>query len=156
MGSLTSSVTIDRPREEIFAFLDVLANHESFNDHFMVDWASGGPRSGVGATVSLRVEAPGQAIRLTMRVTESDAPARIVEESATADGRRRNRGTYVLAESPEGGTVVTFRLEQLRRPVLDRLLAPLSRLWLQRATDRALRRLDVQLRATGAERPGLS
>lgn len=153
MGTLTSSVTIDRPREEVFAYLDVLANHEPFNDHFMVDWEVSGPPSGVGATVSLRVDAPGRAVRLEMRVTVSEAPTRIVEESVSVDGRRRNRGTYLLADSPDGGTVVTFRLEQLGRPVIDRLLAPLSRRWLQRATDRALRRLDVLLSATGVERP---
>lgn len=155
MGPLTSSVTIDRPREEIFAYLDVLANHQRFNDHFMVDWKVGGPPSGVGATASLRIDAPGRVVvRLEMRVTESEAPARIVEESVSVDGQRRNRGTYLLVESPDGGTVVTFQLEQLRQPVIDRILAPLGRRWLQRATDRALRRLDGQLSATGTERPG--
>jgi hypothetical protein len=28
---------LDKPREEVFAFLDVMANHERFTDHMLVD-----------------------------------------------------------------------------------------------------------------------
>src|SRR3954452_21416963 len=27
------------PREEVFAFLDVMANHEPFTNHMLVDWS---------------------------------------------------------------------------------------------------------------------
>ena len=38
MDPITVSVTIDRPREEVFAYLADIANHPEFTDHFMVDW----------------------------------------------------------------------------------------------------------------------
>ena len=38
MEPVTSEITIDRPREEIFAYLADVANHPEFTDHFLKDW----------------------------------------------------------------------------------------------------------------------
>ena len=38
MEPVTVSVTISRPREEVFAYLVDLANHPEFTDHYLVDW----------------------------------------------------------------------------------------------------------------------
>jgi hypothetical protein len=38
MKPVTVSVTIDRPRDEIYAVLDDLMNHEAFTDHFLTDF----------------------------------------------------------------------------------------------------------------------
>ena len=38
MQPITVSVRIDRPPDEVFAFLDDLSNHERFTDHMLVDW----------------------------------------------------------------------------------------------------------------------
>ena len=35
---VTLDVTIDRPREEVFAYLADIANHPEFIDHFLKDW----------------------------------------------------------------------------------------------------------------------
>ena len=35
---VTVSVTIDRPREEVFDYLADIANHAEFTDHYLVDW----------------------------------------------------------------------------------------------------------------------
>src|SRR4051812_23846164 len=35
---VTLTVTIDRPREEIFAYLSDIANHPEFSDHYRRDW----------------------------------------------------------------------------------------------------------------------
>ena len=35
---VTVSVTIDRPREEVFAYLSDIANHPEFSDHYRKDW----------------------------------------------------------------------------------------------------------------------
>jgi hypothetical protein len=35
---VTVSVTVPNDREEVYKFLDVLANHEPFADHVMIDW----------------------------------------------------------------------------------------------------------------------
>jgi hypothetical protein len=42
MKPVTVSVTVPNDREEVYAFLDVLANHEPFTDHMMVDWTYSG------------------------------------------------------------------------------------------------------------------
>ena len=38
MEPVTVSVVIDRPREEVFAYLADIANHQEFTDHYLVDW----------------------------------------------------------------------------------------------------------------------
>src|SRR6185312_12180429 len=38
MEALTVSTTINRPREEVFAYLADIANHPEFTDHFLSDW----------------------------------------------------------------------------------------------------------------------
>ena len=38
MDPLTVSVTIARPREEVFEYLADIANHAEFTDHFLKDW----------------------------------------------------------------------------------------------------------------------
>jgi hypothetical protein len=145
MRPLLSTVIVDRPRDEVFAFLDVLANHETFTDHYLVEWEVSGPRTGVGARARMRAALPGPADWIDLRVIEADPPRLIAEESVGARGRRRTRGTYTLEPAPGGGTLVRFELVQLAAPPVERLLAPLLRGWLRRANDRALRRLADRL-----------
>ena len=38
MDPVTVSVTIARPRAEVFDYLADVANHPEFKDHFLVDW----------------------------------------------------------------------------------------------------------------------
>ena len=38
MKPVTVTTTIERPREEIYAVLEDLMNHESFTDHFLTDF----------------------------------------------------------------------------------------------------------------------
>ena len=35
---VTLTVTIDRPREEVFEYLADIANHPEFTDHYLKDW----------------------------------------------------------------------------------------------------------------------
>jgi hypothetical protein len=141
MKPVTARVTVPQPRTEVFDFLDVLANHEGFTDHFLVDWEVSGPRSGVGAKARMRVKKPGPADWVDMQVVASERPRTTVEESVSAKGKRRTRGTYVLDELPDGGTGITFRLEWLDAPLGDRMAAPATRAITGRANEKALRRL---------------
>ena len=45
-------------------------------------------------------------------------------EAVSAGGRRRTRGTYTLAELPDGATAISFQFAWLRAPLLERLAAP--------------------------------
>jgi hypothetical protein len=142
-----TTATVPQPRTEVFEFLNVLANHRRFTDHFLVDWETSGPRSGVGACARMRVKKPGPADWLDMEVVAADRPHTSVEESVSAKGRRRTRGTYVLEEVPGGGTRISFELAWLAAPVSERLVAPLTRWVVRRNNQRSLRRLAEQLDA---------
>ena len=38
MEPVTVSISISRPREEVFAYLVDIANHQEFTDHYLTDW----------------------------------------------------------------------------------------------------------------------
>ena len=147
MKPVTVTVDVPNAREDVYEFLDVLANHEPFTDHLMVDWRYSGPRSGVGAKANARVKAPGSNENVDIEVIEAEPPRRIVEESLSAGGRRRTRGTYTLDELPEGGTHIAFELTWLEAPKNERMVAPLMRAFMRRANGRAMRRLGKLLKS---------
>src|SRR3954463_14851323 len=121
MKPITVSVVVDRPREEVFAHLDVLANHEAFTDHFLQDWTLSGPHAGVGAKARFRSRNDW----MDLEVIESQAPLRTVERTVGAGGRRVTRGTYTLTEQPGGRTRVAFELVYEQGPASERMAGPL-------------------------------
>jgi hypothetical protein len=145
MKPVTTTVTVPQSREEVFDFLNVLANHEQFTDHFLVDWDVSGPSAGVGAQARIKVKSRGADRGLDMKVIESERPRTNVEESIGAKGRRRTRGTYLLEDAPDGGTRITFELAWLEAPLSERLMAPIARSVVGRANEEALRRLAETL-----------
>ena len=147
MKPITVSTTVARPREEVFAFLDVLGNHEPFTDHMLVDWTLSGPREGVGARARMRANLPGPKDWVDMEVVDSRPPERIVERAVGAGGRRRTRGTYTLTDTPDGGTQVAFELAYEAMPTREKPISPLLRAWLQRANQKAMDRLRATLTA---------
>ncbi len=144
MKPVTASVRIERPREDVFSFLDVLANHAQFTDHMLVDWSLDGPAAGVGGKARMRANVPGEQW-MEMEVLESVPPVRTVEETVGGHGKRRTRGTYALDELPDGATDVHFQLEVLEAPLSERLAAPLIRAYMRRANAKAMRRLGQTL-----------
>ncbi len=154
MKPVIATVHVPQARTEVFDFLDVLANHQSFTDHFLVDWELWGPAAGVGAKARMRVKGPGPDDRIEMTVIASERPRMTAEESVGANGRRRTRGTYTLADLPDGGTRVAFELRWLEAPLAERLLAPITRSVVARANQKALRRLVEALAARTKEEAG--
>jgi hypothetical protein len=88
MKPIEESTVIRRPIEDVFDHIDVLANHESVNDHYLVDWELWGPATGVGATVRMRAKAPGRSEWVQLSVIEAERPQR------RGDGRRRGPPPY--------------------------------------------------------------
>lgn len=154
MKPVTVTTTVPQPRTEVFDFIDVLGAHERFTDHFLVDWETSGPRSGVGARARMRVKRPGPSDRLDMEVIAAERPRTTVEESVSAKGRRRTRGTYVLEDLPGGGTRVSFELAWLEAPLSEQFAAPLTRWVVKRNNQRSLRRLAEQLGARSQSEGG--
>ena len=142
---VTCTIDVPQSRERVFEHLDVLADHERFTDHFLVDWWASGPRGGVGAKARMRLQKPGPADWLEMEVVAAEPPSRSVEESVSAKGRRLTRGTYALEPTADGGTRIGFTLTWLRAPLGERLLAPLIRAVTRRANARSLHRLAAEL-----------
>lgn len=145
MKPVTVSATVTKPREEVFEFLDVLANHEGFMDHLFTKWSFSGPARGVGAKGRAKVVAPGSREYAEFEVVEAESPARIVEHAVSANGKRETRGTYRFEELPDGGTKISFELAWVAVPRSERLAPPLARTFMRRANGKAMRRLAKQL-----------
>lgn len=141
MKPVTVSIDVPQSAEEVFDFLDVLANHEAFLDHFLVDWKFSGPPRGVGAKAEARASAPMSQDWTDFEVVESERPSRIVEEGVGLKGKRRTRGTYRLEPLPEGGTRISFELAWLQSARAESLVPPLTHAFVKRPTAKSMRRL---------------
>jgi hypothetical protein len=138
MKPVTVTTTIDRPREDIYAVLEDLMNHEAFTDHFLTNFT----RTETG----IRVKGKGGGGWMDITPVES-TPDRIVEEGRSGrGGRRHTKGIYTL-EPKNGSTVVSFTNEIEPAGVGDRLAAPLIRAYLRKQNARALERLKEQMEA---------
>jgi ribosome-associated toxin RatA of RatAB toxin-antitoxin module len=145
---VTVSVEVPNSTHQVYEFLDVLGNHESFMDHFMVDWQLSGPNRGVGAKANVRVKATAEKDWTDVEIVEADADRRLVEETIGGPGaERRTRGTYRLEALPDGGTRISFELEILEMPRTERLMGPLNRAYVKRVNRKAMKRLAEELGA---------
>jgi uncharacterized membrane protein len=138
---VTVAVEVDRPRQEVFEYVDVLANHERWMDHLYKDWTFEGPRRGVGAIAKAQVDAPAARERVSFEVVESTAPERIVEEGESAHGKRETRGTYRFTELQGGRTRIEFELAWTKAPRTERIVPFVSRAFMRRALGKAMKKL---------------
>jgi ribosome-associated toxin RatA of RatAB toxin-antitoxin module len=145
MKPVTVTATVAKPPAEVFEFLDVLANHEGFLDHYLVDWKFSGPKRGVGAKARARVDAPASQDHFEFEVTQAEAPRLIAEQGISSGGKRKTRGTYRLEGLPDGGTRIEFELAFNALPRSERLIPLLTRAFAKRVNAKAMRRLAKQL-----------
>ena len=139
------SVDVPQPIDEVFDFLDVMANHEPFNDHLLRDWELSGPDRGVGSKARVHVKALGVRDVIDIEVMDAERPGRIVERNAAAKAGRVGQGTYTLQSTPSGGTHIEFEYRWLVTPLLDRLMSPFVRGYLRRNNTTSMRRLAALL-----------
>ena len=145
MDPLTVSVTIARPREEVFEYLADIANHAEFCDHYLKDWHLTRVDSvGVGAGARFRHDK-----RLDrfgwgdITFIEVERPYRI---AAVGRGGKFNRNktysTWTLIPS-SGGTIVEYTTETEPKLPTDRIMESFGmRRWFRRGGDKAMRRLQ--------------
>ncbi len=142
---ITVSTVISAPREEIFDYLQDIANHEEFTDHYLVDWHLTRIDSvGRGAGARFRVKAPANRFSWAdVTFVEVERPHRIVEVGRTGKNNRiRTLGTYELAPATHNSTRVRFTIETQPATLSDRLMEALgARGWMRRKNARAMRRL---------------
>lgn len=145
MHPLTVSTVISAPREQVFDYLQDIANHAEFTDHYLVDWHLTREDSvGRGAGARFRVKAPGNRFSWgDSTFAEVSRPHRIVEVGRAGKANRiRTLGVYELAPAPGGATKVSFTLETRATMLSDRLVEVLGgRAWLKRKSAKAMRRL---------------
>ena len=145
MDPVTVSIVVSAPRERVFDYLQDIANHSEFTDHYLVDWHLTRMDSvGRGAGARFRVKAPGSRFSWAdVTFTEVESPYRIVEVGRTGkDNRIRTLGVYDLVPAAAGTTRVRFTFETIPATLADRLMEGLgARAWTRRKNGRAMRRL---------------
>jgi uncharacterized protein YndB with AHSA1/START domain len=145
VDAFTVSTSISQPREVVFDYLEDIANHAEFSDHYLIDWhlLREDPH-GVGAGARFKVKAPLNRFSWAdLTIAEAQRPHRIV---ARGRGGKFNRirilAVYSVVSGPSDSTRVDFTLETEPAFLSDRLMEGLGgRSWLRRKTTRALKRL---------------
>ncbi|MFG2789724.1 SRPBCC family protein [Streptomyces sp. NPDC048419] len=145
MKPVTVSTEVPQTPEQVYGFLDVMAHHERFTDHYLTNWRRSGPDRGIGSHATVAAALGGAKTDVTIEVVEADAPRRIVERNVSAAGGRVAHGTYTVEPLPAGGSRVSFTYAWERDPLADRLLAPVVRTVMRRANRTVMRRLAAEL-----------
>ncbi len=163
MDPVQHTITIDRPREEVFEYLADIANHPEFTDHYLKHWRLTRIDSyGPGAGARYKMDGPFQRFGWSdLTFIEIDAPRKIV---AVGRGGKYNRiktfASWTL-EPASGGTRVTFEFETEPALPTDRFVEALGfRGWFKRKSAKGLRRLrsileDNEHRGTRATVAGI-
>jgi uncharacterized protein YndB with AHSA1/START domain len=142
---VTASITIDRPREEVFDYLVDIANHPEFSDHYLKEWRlTRIESSGRGAGARFRVDSPLNRFGWAdMTFIEVERPYRIV--AAGRGGKfNRNKTFTTWTLTPSGSaTKVEYTTETEPALVTDRIMEALGkRRWFKRGARKALQRLQ--------------
>ena len=147
MDPVHDSVTIGRPREEVFAYLSDVANHSEFSDHFLKDWHLTRIDSvGRGAGARFRVGVPLQRFDwgdMTLAVVEP--PHRIVAVGRYGKFNRiKTTAIWTLDVAPGGGTDVDYMFESEPALPTDKIVETLSgqRGWFKRKLRKSMKRLQ--------------
>jgi Polyketide cyclase / dehydrase and lipid transport len=147
MEPVRVTTNVPQPVDEVYDFLDVMANHEPFTNHILRDWEYSGPDRGLGSKARVHVSAGGRTDTVDIEVVAAERPTRIVERNIGAGGKRVAHGTYTLSALPDGGTHVQFEYSWEQTPLSERMMAPVVRTMLRRANERAMHRLAERLQS---------
>ena len=142
---VTVSVEVARPRQQVFDYVDVVANQEVWRKNLYKDWRFEGPKRGVGAIARATPDAPTSNERVEIKVTASQAPERIVEEIESAHGKRQTTETYRFTEVGEGRTRIELEVAWITVPKSERIASFVSRAFMARAQGKSLKLLAAQL-----------
>jgi uncharacterized protein YndB with AHSA1/START domain len=142
---VTVSTVISAPREQVFDYLQDIANHSEFSDHYLVDWHLTRVDSiGRGAGARFRVRMPANRFSWgDVTLVDVSRPHRIVEVGRMGKNNRiPTVAVYELSEEASGTTRVRFTLRTEPRTLSDRLMEMLAgRRWARRKAGHAMRRL---------------
>jgi uncharacterized protein YndB with AHSA1/START domain len=143
---VTLHVNIDRPREEVFAYLSDVANHPEFTDHFLKSWRLTREQS-AGRGAGARYKQDGRFDRFgyyDLNLAELDPPYRIVGVGRGGKYNRIKTFHEWTLEPTAGGTRLRYVYETEPPLATDRFIEAVSgrRGWFRRNAGKALRRLQ--------------
>jgi uncharacterized protein YndB with AHSA1/START domain len=141
---VTSSVVIDRPREEVFEYLSDVANHPEFSDHYMTEvHLTREDTYGTGAGIRFRLHTPFNRFDwVDQIITDVEVPRRIVQRGRGGKFNRIRRvSVFELDMAGTTGTRVTLTTETEPRFPSDRLIEALGKGRVKRGQRKALKRL---------------
>ena len=138
---VTVSIDVPQPRASVYAYLDVMANHEAFTDHILTNWRVSGPATGIGSKANVTAKVGAISDESEIEVFEVDPGRMIRERSIAAKGKRIAHGTYTLSDLPGGGTHIEFEFALQQLPAIDRPFVPLMRKLVRKGNERAMERL---------------
>jgi uncharacterized protein YndB with AHSA1/START domain len=149
LDPVTVSVTIDKPREEVFEYLADIANHPEFMDHFLKDWRLTRVESyGRGAGARYRVISPLNRFSWEdLTFLEVQPPYRI---AAVGRGGKFNRietfGEWRLEPAAGGGTRVEYTYETAPKLITDKFVDTVrGSTWFKTGAKKSMRRLQAIL-----------
>lgn len=146
--------SIAAPREEVFDFVNDLANRASWMDHCASDLRLANPRThGKGAAIRYRLQGPRYKPWVQSHIAESDHPRRIVEH--TRGGRSNlthGEITFDFSRQGRGLTRVELTIWSQAGTARERFLETLgARRWVKRQAKVALERLRTVFEETRDE-----
>ena len=134
---VTVTIDVPQPRDTVYDYLDVMANHEAFTDHMLTNWRVSGPATGIGSKAHVTTKAGGMTDEAVIEVFEID-PGRMIRERSIG-------GTYTLSDLPGGGTHIEFEFALQKVPAMERPLVPFMRKVLRKGNEKAMERLAALL-----------
>jgi uncharacterized protein YndB with AHSA1/START domain len=146
---VTLHVNIDRPREEVFAYLSDIANHPEFTDHFLTGWRLTREDSeGRGAGARYRQDARFDRFGYyDINFAEVDPPYRLVGVGRGGKYNRIKTFHEWTLEPTSSGTRLEYVYESEPALRSDRFVEAATgrRGWFRRNAGKALRRLQAIL-----------
>ena len=146
MDPVTVSITIDRPREEVFEYLADIANHAEFTDHYLKEWRLTRIDSyGRGAGARFKIAAPlDRYAYADMTFIDVEPPHRIV--AAGREGKFNRNKTWTTWTLQPSGHATEVEITTESEPALptDKLMEAVTRRrsWTKRRLNKALSRLQ--------------
>ncbi len=144
MDPITSSVLVDRPREEVYEYLSDIANHWEFTDHHLREvHMTREDTYGLGAGMRFRQPTPLNRFDWAeLTITDMEPQRRIVEKGRGGKYNRiRSVVVWLLEPAGAASTRVTLTYETQPKYPSDRLIEALGRGRVKRGQRKALKRL---------------
>jgi uncharacterized membrane protein len=145
MAPTTASIDINRPAEDVFAYLADLSRHGEWQTQIQeVTVETEGPTR-VGSRARERRKPPhGPAMTATYQITEFDPPRRASFRGV--DGPVRVAGTATVEPSGEGSRL-SLEIDLTGHGLVGKLLAPIARRELRKQVPLDQKRLKERLEA---------